>query len=77
MVTHRLRILRNASGITEAALLDALSKGTDLPVDIATSLARAVVAPPAHIDWVDDSGFPAEQVAGVLVEQGFEVSFDA
>ncbi|TAK54676.1 MAG: hypothetical protein EPO25_06305 [Gammaproteobacteria bacterium] len=74
---HRLRVLRNSGGVTEVTLLAALRQGTNLPVDVATSLARAVVVPPAHIDWASDSDFPVEQVADVLIEQGFEVGFDA
>lgn len=63
--------------VTEAALLVALREGTNLALDVATSLAQCAVAAPARIEWASDSDFPAEQVADVLIRQGFEVSFDA
>jgi hypothetical protein len=77
MIRRRLEIKRNKQGVSEAQLVTALLATTALPADQATALARAVVQPPAHIEWAVDSSFPVEQVAEVLIEQGFEVAFDA
>jgi len=77
MNTRRLNIKRNNQGVGEAQLAAALLAATALPSDQATALARAVVQPPAHIEWAVGSSFPVEQVADVLIKQGFEVAFDA
>jgi hypothetical protein len=77
MNTRRLKIVRKNGNIGEAQLIAAITAGTDLPPDQATALARAVAEPPAYIEWAWDSNFPADQVADVLIKQGFEVAFDA
>ena len=78
METRRLNIVRRRRNLTEAQLVAAITQHTDLPNDQASALAKIALAdPPGHIVWAWDSGFPAEQVADVLIEQGFEVTFDA
>ena len=77
MNTRRLNIKRNKSGTSEGQLVTALLAATALPADQAIALARVAVQPPAHIEYAVDSSFPVDQVADVLIKQGFEVAFDA
>ena len=78
MEMRRLNIVRRTTDIGEEQLIAAITRGTDLPSDQASALAKVVLAElPAHIAWRWDSNFPADQVADVLIKQGFEVTFDA
>jgi hypothetical protein len=72
-----MSVVRRNSRVDEAQLVAAIVKGTGLPQDQATALAQAIAEPPAYVEWAVNSSFPAQQVADVLTNQGFEVAFDA
>ena len=81
MLMHRLTVVSNPHGTSEDVLLAALRQRTLLSEEMAASIAQCAVAAsvvaPAQFDWASDYDFPAEQVADVLIEHGFEISFDA
>jgi hypothetical protein len=81
MGMHRLTVLSNGRGIRQDVLVAALRQRTLLSEEMAASIAQcavvASVVARAHFDWASDYDFPAEQVADVLIDHGFDISFDA